>query len=81
VKLWDLGVAGHTLVHDFKGAHPLGAHHVTASTAARLAATAGFGGEIHLWNLEEKSHQAKIESIAPATCSLTFANSYFPHRR
>lgn len=61
VKLWDLTVTGHMLAHEFKGAHPLGAHHVAASSTARLAASAGFGGEINLWDLEEKSLKAKVE--------------------
>jgi hypothetical protein len=40
----------------------LGAHHVTVNiTTGKLAATAGFGGEIVLWDLEklEEIHRIK----------------------
>ncbi|KAF8533740.1 WD40-repeat-containing domain protein [Trichophaea hybrida] len=53
IKLWDTGSQDHTLLHQFPGAHRLGAHHVAVNTATgKLAATGGFGGEIVLWDLE-----------------------------
>lgn len=62
VKLWQTGTQEHSLVHQFAGAHPLGAHHVAVNrNDGSRAATAGFGGEIILWDLEnlEKLHQIK----------------------
>jgi len=50
------------MVHQFAGAHPLGAHHVAVNkNDGTRAATAGFGGEIILWSLEklEKLYQIK----------------------
>jgi superkiller protein 8 len=62
VKLWDIGTPEHPLVHEFPGAHPLGAHHVAVNTATGIrAASAGFGGEIILWNLEKLEQQHKIK--------------------
>lgn len=62
VKLWDIGSPEHPLVHEFSGAHPLGAHHVAVNTAAGTrAASVGFGGEIILWDLEKLEQQYKIK--------------------
>jgi superkiller protein 8 len=61
VKLWDIGSPEHPLVHEFSGAHPLGAHHVVANTATGTrAASSGFGGEIILWDLEKLEQQYRI---------------------
>lgn len=64
VKLWDIGSPEHPLVHQFAGAHPLGAHHVAVNNATgKIAASSGFGGEIVLWDLEklEKMHTIKAQ--------------------
>jgi len=61
VKLWDLGSAEHNLVHQFSGAHPLGAHHVAVnSSSGKIAASSGFGGEINLWDLEKLQQLGKV---------------------
>lgn len=53
VKLWDIVSPDHPLVHSFTNAHPLGVHHVATSKDGKVAASAGFGGETSLWDLQE----------------------------
>lgn len=60
IKLWELGNPKHPLAHEFTGAHRLGTHHVAASSKADIAATAGFGGEIILWDLEQLKERSRI---------------------
>lgn len=44
----------HPLIHTFKNAHRLGAHHVAVNieTERPLAASSGFGQELVTWDLE-----------------------------
>lgn len=53
VKLWDIASPDHPLVHSFTNAHSLGVHHVATSKDGKVAASAGFGGETSLWDLQE----------------------------
>lgn len=53
MKLWDITSPEHPLIHTFAKTHPLGVHHVAASRDGKIAASAGFGGEIVLWDLQE----------------------------
>ncbi|TGZ85573.1 WD40 repeat-like protein [Ascodesmis nigricans] len=66
VKVWELATPKHPLAHVFNGAHRLGAHHVAASTAVTepLAATAGFAGEIIIWDLENMKERSRIEVVS-----------------
>ncbi len=41
------------LVQTLEKVHPLGAHHIAASADGRIAASAGFGGEVKVWECEE----------------------------
>lgn len=52
VKLWDIASPEHPLVHSFAKMHPLGVHHVVTSGDGRIAASAGYGGETLLWDLQ-----------------------------
>lgn len=53
MKLWDIASPEHPLVHSFPKIHPLGVHHVVTSKDGRIAASAGFGGETLLWDLQD----------------------------
>lgn len=53
LKLWDIASPDHPLVHSFTNAHSLGVHHVVTSKDGKVAASAGFGGETSLWDLQE----------------------------
>lgn len=63
MKLWDIASPEHPLVHSFTKAHPLGVHHVVTSKDGRMAASAGFGGEIFLWDLQELKLIGGVGSI------------------
>ncbi|KAH9893827.1 WD40 repeat-like protein [Xylariomycetidae sp. FL2044] len=44
---------GVPLVQSLSGAHKLGCHHIAVSRNGKVAASAGFGGELKLWKLAE----------------------------
>lgn len=55
IKLWSTSASEeYKLVHTFDGAHALGSHHVAASSNGIVAASAGFGGEICVWDLDQQ---------------------------
>ncbi|KAI5778204.1 WD domain-containing protein [Geopyxis carbonaria] len=60
VNVWETGSSKHSLVHQFADAHRLGAHHVVTSSSGELAATAGFAGEIIIWDLLHMHQVCKI---------------------
>ncbi|KXJ96422.1 WD40-repeat-containing domain protein [Microdochium bolleyi] len=41
------------LVQSISGAHKLGAHHIAISRDGKVAASAGFGGEVKIWKVAE----------------------------
>ncbi|KAI0006700.1 WD40 repeat-like protein [Xylariaceae sp. FL0662B] len=41
------------LVQSLTGAHKLGCHHVAVSRDGKIAASAGFGGDVNIWRLAE----------------------------
>jgi superkiller protein 8 len=41
------------LVQSLSGAHKLGCHHIAVSRSGKVAASAGFGGEVKIWRLSE----------------------------
>ena len=41
------------LAQELKGAHKLGCHHIVTSRNGRIAASAGFGGEVKIWKASE----------------------------
>ena len=56
------------LVQTLKDAHKLGAHHVAVSANAKTAASAGFGGELNVWSIDDESSQWALKgSIVGAT--------------
>lgn len=58
------------LVQTLKDAHKLGAHHVAVSANGKTAASAGFGGEVKVWSIDDESSQWAIKgSISGATTS------------
>ncbi|KAH8685559.1 WD40-repeat-containing domain protein [Tricladium varicosporioides] len=51
------------LAQTISGAHKLGCHHIVTSRNGRVAASAGFGGEVKVWSISESSEwieQGKI---------------------
>ncbi|KAI4838661.1 WD40 repeat-like protein [Aureobasidium sp. EXF-8846] len=48
------------LVQTLKDAHKLGAHHVAVSANGKTAASAGFGGEVKVWSIDDESSQWAI---------------------
>lgn len=60
VKLYDAAAPEHPEVHAFEHAHPLGVHHVAASSSGVLV-TAGYGGETILWDLNEKKEIQRLD--------------------
>ncbi|KAI5841299.1 WD40 repeat protein [Tricharina praecox] len=67
VKLWPTGTQEHSLVHPVRRCTSIGSHHV--------AQTAGFGGEIILWDLEnlEKLHQIKGQKGTEGTWAVALS--------
>jgi superkiller protein 8 len=52
------------LTQTLSGAHKLGCHHIVTSRNGRIAASAGFGGEVKIWSISESGEWAgegKIE--------------------
>jgi superkiller protein 8 len=45
------------LVQTLQDAHKLGAHHIAVSANGKTAASAGFGGEVKVWSIDEESSQ------------------------
>ncbi|KAG9890811.1 WD40 repeat-like protein, partial [Aureobasidium melanogenum] len=45
------------LVQTLKDAHKLGAHHIAVSANGKTAASAGFGGELKVWSIDDESSQ------------------------
>ncbi|RDL38042.1 uncharacterized protein BP5553_05475 [Venustampulla echinocandica] len=45
------------LEQTIKGAHKLGCHHIVTSRNGRVAASAGFGGEVKIWHISEETSQ------------------------
>ncbi|KAF4627136.1 hypothetical protein G7Y89_g11016 [Cudoniella acicularis] len=43
------------LAQTISGAHKLGCHHIATSRNGRIAASAGFGGEVKIWSISESS--------------------------
>ncbi|TVY19108.1 Meiotic recombination protein rec14 [Lachnellula arida] len=43
------------LTQTLTNAHKLGCHHIVTSRNGRIAASAGFGGEVKIWNISESS--------------------------
>lgn len=52
-------------MHSFARAHPLGIHHVAACKDGKIAASAGFGGETFLWDLQELKQLGNVGGIFP----------------
>lgn len=67
MKLWDTVLDEHPLVHTFARAHPLGVHHITVSRDGQIAASAGFGGEILLWDLQKLKGIGSVAGISILT--------------
>lgn len=59
------------LVQTLQDAHKLGAHHITVSANGKTAASAGFGGEVNVWSVDDESSQWALKgSIRGATIPL-----------
>ncbi|PKS07019.1 hypothetical protein jhhlp_005616 [Lomentospora prolificans] len=56
-----------SLTQTISAAHPLGCHHLCASGNGKVAASAGFGGEIKVWNLNIDSGEWIAHSEIPKT--------------
>jgi len=63
IKLWNTISPDHKLVHQFPVAHRLGAHHVVVSQEGQIAASAGFAGEIIIWDLNKLT---RLHEISPS---------------
>ncbi|KAF4553287.1 WD domain-containing protein 16 [Elsinoe fawcettii] len=46
-----------------KGAHKLGIHHICVSQNGKVAASAGFGGEVNVWSSDEDGHWTSLGDI------------------
>lgn len=55
IKIYSTDFAESLLVQTLSGAHKLGCHHITASCNGNRAASVGFGGEVKIWKLINKS--------------------------
>ncbi|KAK6007531.1 hypothetical protein QM012_004345 [Aureobasidium pullulans] len=56
------------LVQTLRDAHKLGAHHIVVSANGKTAASAGFGGELKVWSIDDESSQWALKgSIVGAT--------------
>ena len=60
IKVWDAKSPEHPLVHEFKGAHGLGIHHIAVNREGSVAASVGFEGGLKIWDLNELK---KLSSI------------------
>ncbi|KAL7273266.1 Ski complex subunit Rec14 [Rhizina undulata] len=60
IKVWDISLPEHPLVDTFAGVHRLGVHHIVASRDGKIVASAGFGGETMIWDIENLKNIGKI---------------------
>ncbi|TVY50032.1 Meiotic recombination protein [Lachnellula occidentalis] len=51
------------LTQTLTNAHKLGCHHIVTSRNGRIAASAGFGGEVKIWNISESSEWEEAGKI------------------
>ncbi|KAK2625336.1 hypothetical protein QTJ16_005705 [Diplocarpon rosae] len=51
------------LVQTLNGAHKLGCHHIVTSRNGKVAASAGFGGEVKIWSISEAGEWAEQGKI------------------
>jgi WD40 repeat protein len=61
------------------GAHILGCHHVTASKDGHKLASAGFGGEVKIWNKNAQDQwveEGQIVGAIPSNLGLSEARMY-----
>jgi superkiller protein 8 len=49
INIYSTTAPGFPLAQSIKGAHKLGCHHICTSRNGQVAASAGFGGEVKLW--------------------------------
>ncbi|KAF1810028.1 WD40 repeat protein [Eremomyces bilateralis CBS 781.70] len=52
------------LVQTLNGVHKLGCHHLCTSANGRRAASAGFGGEVIVWELQEDGQWTKLRAVS-----------------
>lgn len=69
IKVYDTSTPEFPLTQTLSGAHKLGCHHICTSRSGKQAASAGFGGEVKIWNISETgewSESGKIEDNSKA---------------
>ncbi|CAD0089465.1 unnamed protein product [Aureobasidium mustum] len=54
------------LVQTLQDAHKLGAHHIAVSANGKTAASAGFGGELKVWSIDDESSQWALKGSITA---------------
>ncbi|VUC28614.1 unnamed protein product, partial [Clonostachys rosea] len=55
IHIHDTTDPGFPLKQSISDAHKLGCHHICTSRNGRVAASAGFGGEVKIWNLNQET--------------------------
>ena len=62
IKIYSTVEPDFLLVQTLDRAHRLGSHHVATSSNGEIAASAGFGGEVIIWSIQEGvwAEQGKI---------------------
>jgi WD40 repeat protein len=63
IKIYSTTSPDIPLAQTLTGAHKLGCHHIVTSRNGRIAASAGFGGEVKIWGISEEGEwieQGKI---------------------
>ena len=50
IKIYSTANPEFSLAQTLETAHPLGCHHLTVSKNGQVAASAGFGGEVKIWD-------------------------------
>ncbi|KAK1064358.1 Ski complex subunit Rec14 [Friedmanniomyces endolithicus] len=53
------------LTQTLEGVHPLGCHQICTSLDGRLAASAGFNGELRIWKRSEYGHWSSAGEVVP----------------
>ncbi|KAK0947195.1 Ski complex subunit Rec14 [Friedmanniomyces endolithicus] len=53
------------LIQILEGVHPLGSHHICTSLDGRVAASAGFNGELKLWKCSEYGRWSSAGEVVP----------------
>lgn len=63
LHIYSTASASYPQIQTLEHAHPLGCHHLAAATAASVAVSVGFGGEVRIWRANPGSEQTTGDDL------------------